>query len=157
MKYTIAKLKTFTGMEGQGFNADLLHEGRKVAFVIDDACGGPLMFHWASDADKVMLDAYAATLPAETTIYASGPFTSQPDAETVVNDLINLHLNAKRLKRSLKNKVMMLCADGQIRELTKVKPTADIIARAIAKYTDAKVLNVLPFEQALDLYMAVTA
>lgn len=40
--YTIAKIKTFIGNEGQGLNAVLVKDGKPVAFVLDDANGGEL-------------------------------------------------------------------------------------------------------------------
>jgi len=54
MTYTIKGFKTFRGMEGEGFNAVLCRDGKKVALVDDDANGGPLDYHWADwSAPKV--------------------------------------------------------------------------------------------------------
>jgi hypothetical protein len=44
--YTIKGLKTFTGNEGQGYNVSLYRNGKRVAFVIDDASGGEVDFQW---------------------------------------------------------------------------------------------------------------
>lgn len=44
--YTVKNLKTFTGMEGSGYNATLYRDGKAVAAIIDDASGGPLIVDW---------------------------------------------------------------------------------------------------------------
>jgi hypothetical protein len=44
MSYTLTKIKTFRGMEGQGLNATLMHNGEAIAFVLDDANGGEVHF-----------------------------------------------------------------------------------------------------------------
>ena len=45
-KYTVRKVKTFAGHEGQGFNAELISDGIPVAFVIDEGNGGEPRFDW---------------------------------------------------------------------------------------------------------------
>ena len=42
--YSVAKVKSFRGTDGYGFNADLMKDGRKIAFVIDEGCGGCLHY-----------------------------------------------------------------------------------------------------------------
>lgn len=42
--YTLSKIKTFNGHEGQGLNATLLKDGKPVAFILDDANGGEVDF-----------------------------------------------------------------------------------------------------------------
>ena len=46
MKYSVNAVKSFRGMEGHGFNANLLQDGKKVAFVIDEANGGEYHYEW---------------------------------------------------------------------------------------------------------------
>jgi hypothetical protein len=48
MLFEIKKFKSFTGMEGPGFNADLYADGQKAAIVIDGGNGGEMDFHWTS-------------------------------------------------------------------------------------------------------------
>ena len=45
-QYTVKNVKTFRGMEGPGYNANLYRNRKKVAQVDDDAQGGPLRYHW---------------------------------------------------------------------------------------------------------------
>lgn len=46
MNYTVRKVKSFRGMEGFGMNAELLKDGKPVAFVIDEGNGGEMNFEW---------------------------------------------------------------------------------------------------------------
>lgn len=62
---TVTKVKSFTGMEGYGYNADLLLDGKKVALVIDDASGGPVDFQWVSKAAEQQVKAHVDALPPE--------------------------------------------------------------------------------------------
>jgi hypothetical protein len=53
-KYSVNGIKSFIGMEGHGFNANLLADGKKVCFVIDGAQGGEYDFQWLDfKAEKV--------------------------------------------------------------------------------------------------------
>ena len=42
--YTIGSIKTFRGMEGHGLNAKILKDGKAIAFVLDEGCGGEVQF-----------------------------------------------------------------------------------------------------------------
>lgn len=46
MNYSLAKVKTFEGVEGMGFNCTVLSEGKPVAKVTDDAWGGECRWDW---------------------------------------------------------------------------------------------------------------
>jgi len=50
--YSVKKVKTFEGMDGCGFNADLCRDGKKVARAIDSGCGGEAMFYWEDQESK---------------------------------------------------------------------------------------------------------
>ena len=52
-KYTVRKVKTFVGHEGDGFNLELLRDGVPVAFVIDDANGGEISFDWYDRDERI--------------------------------------------------------------------------------------------------------
>ena len=41
MNIQIKHMKTCIGREGYGFNASLYVDGKKIAFIMDDANGGP--------------------------------------------------------------------------------------------------------------------
>lgn len=44
--FTLKSVKQFRGREGNGFNADLWCQGKKVAFACDDASGGEMQIEW---------------------------------------------------------------------------------------------------------------
>jgi hypothetical protein len=46
--YTITKIKTFRGMEGYGLNATICRNGKPVAFVMDEGCGGETMIDFTN-------------------------------------------------------------------------------------------------------------
>jgi hypothetical protein len=56
MNYSLKKVRTFKGVEGGGFNADLHRNGKKVAEIIEDASGGPKSYEWGDrQAERVPL------------------------------------------------------------------------------------------------------
>jgi len=127
--FTIKGLKTFTGMEGYGFNASLYYKGKKIAFVIDSAQGGCYDYQWADyDAQRVdintrtwegkprtykgtpyekVLTEYSASLPPE---QVEG-MTLHPDNDTVVNDLVAEVEENREFKRKCKKKTLILTTD----------------------------------------------
>jgi len=50
--YEVKAVKFFIGIEGQGYNANLYRNGKKVAFVIDAGDGGCVTIQWASEEAK---------------------------------------------------------------------------------------------------------
>lgn len=63
--YTVKGIKSFVGMEGLGFNATLYKDGRKIAFCIDEGCGGDVIFQFVNrdGKDEKTLRDYCDTLP----------------------------------------------------------------------------------------------
>ena len=43
---TVKNVKTFRGMEGDGFNANLYFDNKKICFVMDSANGGEYDYEW---------------------------------------------------------------------------------------------------------------
>ena len=78
MLFEIKKFKSFTGMEGPGFNADLHVDGRLAASVIDGGDGGEPHFRWTSKGIEAQVSAHIASLPAE---------PLEPDAEQWERDM----------------------------------------------------------------------
>lgn len=63
MDYSVRNVRTFNGMEGPGFNATLLRDGKPVAELIDDGCGGCVLFRWKDRAEEKLLNDHIKTLP----------------------------------------------------------------------------------------------
>ncbi|GAH34833.1 unnamed protein product, partial [marine sediment metagenome] len=59
-KYTIKNIKTFRGHDGQGYNATLYRDGKRIAVLIEFASGGPLDIEWLDrDEKRVEVKNYA--------------------------------------------------------------------------------------------------
>jgi len=64
-KYSVAKIKTFRGMEGDGLNAVLLRDGAKAADILDEGNGGEMSYDWV-DMNKGVEEAkFAAFIEFE--------------------------------------------------------------------------------------------
>jgi hypothetical protein len=61
--YHVKNVKTFVGMEGEGFNANLYRGKKLVAFVIDNANGGEANIQWNDRSEEQLLRDHVATLP----------------------------------------------------------------------------------------------
>ena len=123
MKVEVRKVKSFRGREGLGFNAELVVDGKKVAFVIDEGSGGALRFDWEggrdSPAQKKLLLWLASQTPEALGLHINVPGTDPDVAAEVlfrtpedkldayVNHLVDLHEEAKRLARQKKTKVVI--------------------------------------------------
>ena len=67
--YSVRNVKCFRGMEGEGFNATFYRDGRRIAFVIDDASGGEIHIQWTDphtrDAEEIRFLEFLKALPKE--------------------------------------------------------------------------------------------
>lgn len=61
-KYTVKGIKTFRGMEGQGFNATLYRDGKKVGLVIDEGNGGSFLYEGMTKEEYKILKAQAVEM-----------------------------------------------------------------------------------------------
>ena len=52
--YTVKNVKTFTGMEGLGWECSLYKDGKRLGTVLDDAHGGMLIFHIDKAEEKIL-------------------------------------------------------------------------------------------------------
>jgi hypothetical protein len=100
--YSVRKVKTFIGMEGQGFNATLCRDGKPVANVIDDASGGCIDFHWLVPGEEAALEAVCKQMPP--TEFYGEMLTYNTDM--LLSRLVDEHENEKRLKRVAKKKTL---------------------------------------------------
>jgi len=124
--YEVKNVKTFKGMEGDGFNASLYRNGKKVAFVIDSANGGEYNFQWVdwkspradinitdykgephtfkgSPEEKILYE-HIETLPLEKSEYS--PDGMKADTDTFVSDLVSKYVSEGWMKRQLKKKYL---------------------------------------------------
>lgn len=61
--WTVKGFKTFRGHDGDGFNANLYYQGKKVCEVDDDAWGGGYSYHWLSKDAKKVLEEIVKVIP----------------------------------------------------------------------------------------------
>lgn len=154
--YSVTGVKSFRGREGYGFNANLHRDGRKVAFVMDDADGGEFNYEWSAKdraqarADEQALADYCKTLPP---VEFQGASLTM-NADLFLGELVEAAENAQRLARHVRiqlKKHVVFVAEGKIRA-SAAPPTAALIASFAAKYPGAMILNNLPPVDAVALY-----
>ncbi len=116
----LKNIKTFQGMEGSGYNATLYLNGKRVAFVIDEGCGGSPHFQWegkdrdAKNANEQAVNTYIDALPPEKcpddaedwekTLYDENGYRKL-DLDDVVGNMVDDYENARRLARQKKTSV----------------------------------------------------
>lgn len=169
--YTVSSVKTFRAMEGEGFNATLLRNGKRVATIINEGTGGPTYAAWedareplvqgdyrtfdgkigqrAMTPEEAILNSVAVLQPAEKVEWCE---ELQPVTEESLLDEIAQHaICAKRL-RSMMAKRLVFIHDGKPMTLGPLsdKFTVQVAAdRVLAKYPSARVLNTLEFDIAV--------
>lgn len=95
--YTVNKLRSYRGTEGWGFNADLMKDGHKIAFVIDSAEGGMYSFEWVDRKHEKEMQEYVKTLPeVDTPIYGKLKY----DIDLFVAKLVDDFETEKKLKKA---------------------------------------------------------
>jgi len=125
-KYIVKNVKTFIGIEGQGFNASLYRNGKKVAFVIDSANGGNFNFSWedwkkpkvdinittdngkphtfkGTPEEKIFYE-FIETLPKEKNSYFPDGMKINPDI--FISELVEKFEEERYIKRNLKTKYL---------------------------------------------------
>jgi hypothetical protein len=144
-EWHVKNVKTFVGMEGGGFNCTLYHGKKKVALVIDDASGGPLMFHWEDQAARQQFDAYCLTLPkwgaeyGETELHSATP-------DTAICQMVDEYENDRRFRRHCKTKILFKqptdgLGEGQWRTLKGAFTAKNVEAMKARFGDDVEILN----------------
>lgn len=100
--YTVCKVKFFRGRDGYGFNAELLKDGKKIAFVIDEGCGGCLHYEWVDIKERDVLCEYVKTLPSLKTKFGD----ISADIDLYVSRLADDYETGKKFKRLCKTKTI---------------------------------------------------
>lgn len=155
-QYSVTKVKQFRGNEGYGFNADLLCNGKKVAFVYDDANGGMYRYEWSAKdreqarADEQAFSTYAKALPPMELDGQSFP----QDMDSAMDHMVTAAQVEQQLERMLKTKVLLVRPDGVLINLKSAKPTPDILTRAAAQFAGHQLVNLLPRAEALAVLRA---
>lgn len=123
--------------ETSAYAADIWIDGVKRGSVQNDGHGGPDMIHPWELAKEI--DAHAKTLP-QVEVYGT---MLDMNAEMIFGDLLNEHLASEELKRGMKTKTFFMTADGKLYT----------VKGSVAPKDAVKVLNTLPFPEALKVYL----
>lgn len=155
------KYSEFMSQETNCFEAAIYIDGKRAGEVSNDGHGGANRYH--PYALEATINDYAKTLPPVVYDWAGRSSNEEPliieqDADTITGNLIVEWLQARDLKKTLSKYVVYTKDDGKIYQ-TKFKDHKaalahpDLMLRVGAK----RVLNFMPFEQAMALYKGVSA
>lgn len=118
--YSLKGVKTFRGMDGQGLNATLYRGEKKVAFVLDEGCGGEMRFEFmdrmhGKSAEEDMWDAFIAAEKAKRDDTKKDEFglteAGYFDGAHWVNKKVDDLLNDKRFRKMCKTKTLFQVGD----------------------------------------------
>jgi hypothetical protein len=117
--YAVTKIKTFRGRDGHGLNATLTRDGKAIAFVLDEGCGGMMRFDWddrnhGESTEETLFRVFIASLPPDPEDKSStlSPETLQQFAmERWVNAEVDRITNAKRFRKACKTKTLFQVGD----------------------------------------------
>lgn len=124
--------------ETSAYAADVWVDGVKRGSVQNSGNGGPDMFHPYTLGHEI--EKYAKTLP-HTECYGT---MLEQNADMVLGALLSKHLATKDLQRIFKTKTLFTAADGKMYT----------VKGGIAPTDAVKILNLMPFDEALQLYLS---
>jgi len=151
---SVKGIKSFVGNEGHGYNATLYADGKKVAFVIDDASGGQTQFQYEGKTreeraanEKIVTDFIKALPPQaigadapqwEKDLYPSG--LREINLDIYIAGLVDNFEVAKRLK-SLKKAYVLYrlndCKEGEFYKTKHLNNPDSVKTRVLAAHPDA--------------------
>ena len=160
-KYAVKGVKWFEGMECSGYNATLYRGKTKVAFVIDEGCGGEPMVRFEDKAERELYEQHLATLPPhqfEATEFSEA-FAVAVDDGLFIGALIDLYENAKAekrlvnlVKRKMKKHLYLRKPDGKV-VYYKTAPTDAAIDHLMPKNPKGSVLlNRMPLAEVVEIF-----
>ena len=145
------KYSDFASHETHCFEAVIYIDGKRAGTVENDGQGGCNFYH-PREVEEA-LRAHAKTLPK--VHYREHEFDQ--DADTIIADLLVQHLYTKDLKRALNKRILFVTNDGVLREtfnLERQKMESILASPSVKTQLKAqKILNLLPFDEALSLYI----
>jgi hypothetical protein len=166
MKIELKNIKhsEFASHETHCYQATIYIDGKRVGTVENQGYGGCDFVHPASVAHQI--NEYAKTLP-KIVCHFIDPKTGKPaeldqDCDIIFGELVNDWLKAKDLKRMMSKRVLFIKQeDGKIYQTKTLDKSSmeQLFSRpALVDQLKAKtILNLLPFDQALNIYKGATA
>jgi len=140
------------------YSANVYFDGKRVGQVQNRGHGGCDEEH-VDDADgwNAMVE-YIDTLPIEEAKMGDVTFQIGPDVESVCTDIVANFLIAKDLKSLLRRRFVWQTADGEVRECKRpAGSTVEAMQEVMNENSPggAKLLNAMPFAEALAIYDAI--
>ena len=160
MKIEVKSVKhaAFASQETMCFTADLYVNGTKLGSVRNEGCGGANIFEvYGREVRAVMdeADAYCKTLPKVSNEFDSEHPLSM-DLEFFVTLLVSREVAKKELRNLLKSKIVIQKPSDPETYTVKLKPgfkpTEDLCKKYQEQNPGITVMNLLPFEVALNRY-----
>lgn len=132
------------------FSADIWFKGKRIGSIFNQGFGGCDVI----DGDKAGL-AEAETWCAENLPHWDCNGTQEPmDLSLHCNDLLEIHLKQKDLKKIMTNGVVILDDEGKLATYSwkGVRKVTQQHVEKISQKHPGKVLNAMPFEDAMAIY-----
>lgn len=169
LHYTVKGITTFNGMEGSGYNASIYRDGVRVAYVIDDASGGPLMIDWldkevecwecldykgtpfmykGTAEEKLMYD-YTKSLPAHECDFLDSdgqPVMMDWTIDLFMDELVNTQITFNKFKKDMKKSVLYRAKNGDLMKVN-AQGNPNLYNNLRVKYGATVILNELSDEQ----------
>jgi hypothetical protein len=144
--FSIKGLKYFRGMEGDGLNATLYKDGRRICLVIDEANGGEYNYEGLSAADEKMLKEFVevkrAEMPDVKNEYGSSD-RELLNLDWMISDMCVAWEFEAKLRRMTKKKTVFITPDCKSGEARTLNHPFDAKAKdsILKKYPEAVILN----------------
>lgn len=149
------KHSDFASQETYCFEASVYIDGKKAGTVSNQGCGGCHSYH--PNTLYQLLKAEADKLPPHEWRLNEEVLTIQPDADTIISELVTEALTAKDLKSGMRRRILFVGEDGSVYE-TKAMAAAEL-AKQLSRpnlhevLKTKTILNLLPFTEALSIYI----
>lgn len=152
--FTAKPGKSMQGRDGVAWEATLLRDGKPVARVLDEGCGGMLLLYgpkgerWADPSMQALVAELDALAKAEMPVETYGDLRVEPSWETLLATMADNASEVKRLQRKAKTATLYAIpgdvdADGEPNLYSLKAPPSDArVAKYLAeKAPGAVVLN----------------
>ena len=149
------KHSDFASQETYCFEASVYIDGKKAGTVSNQGCGGCHSYH--PNTLYQLLKAEADKLPPHEWRLNEEVLKIQPDADTIISELVTEALTAKDLKSGMRRRILFVGDDGSVFETQAMNAVAlatqlnrtDLFEKLKTK----TILNLLPFPEALSIYI----
>jgi hypothetical protein len=149
------KYSEFASQETYCFEASIYIDGKKAGTVSNQGCGGCHSYH--PNTLYPLLKAEADKLPPEKWDFNGEALTITPDADTIISELVTEALQAKDLKSGMRRRILFIGEGGEVFE-TQTMDAAKLAIQLkrkdlYEKLNTKTILNLLPFTEALSIYI----